>query len=171
MTTRSTLGPEYGYVHWSCPGAIVAGVPAPYLRPVSDEASAPVISEHALSSPPAAAAGAVDAVDGGADGGALALADAATDVTGLAEAALAEADALADGAAEMFGLSESAWVSVAGGLLAAAGAPDFALLLHADAPKARTTMVAVATRALGRIATPNSAEGQVPPCSKLRRSP
>ena len=150
-------------MHWSCPGAIVAGVPPPYLRPVSDEASAPVINEHAFSSPPATAAGAVDADEGGADGGVLALADAATDATGLAEATLAEADGLADGAAEMFGLSESAWVSVAGGLLAAAGAPDFELLLHADAPKARTTMVAVATRALGRIATPKLGPGPSAP--------
>jgi hypothetical protein len=111
-----------------------------------------------LISPPAAAAGDVDAaVEGEADAGVLALVDAATEATGLA-------DADADGAGDRFGLSESAWVSVAGGLLAAAGVPDpCALLLHADAPKARTTMVAVATRALGRIATPNSGRGPSAP--------
>ena len=145
-------------MHWSCPGAIVAGVPPPYLRPVSDDASAPVSNEHAFSSLPAAAAGAVDAaVDGEADAGVLALADAATEAAALVETlGVAEVVGLAEAAADRFGLSESAWVSVAGGLLAAAGTPDFELLLHADAPKASTTMVADATRALGRIATPNS---------------
>jgi hypothetical protein len=66
---------------------------------VSDEAWALVINEHALSAPPAAAAGAVDAVDAEADGGVLAFADAAAEATGLADA---------DGDADTFGLSESA---------------------------------------------------------------
>jgi len=116
-----------------------------------------------LSPPPAAAAGAVDAVvEGEADGGVLALADATAEAAGLADT---------DGDADTFGLSESAWVAVAGGLLATGGAPDFELLLHADAPNARTMMVAVATRALGRIATPNSGRGRAPRCLKPSRRP
>jgi hypothetical protein len=115
-----------------------------------------------LISPPAAAAGAVDADDADADGDVLALVAAAADVAGEG-AALAEVDA------EVPALGESAWVCVAGALLAAGGAPDFELLLHADAPKARTTMVAVATRALGRIATPNFGRG--PSASALEALP
>ncbi|HEY3924939.1 MAG TPA: hypothetical protein VGL75_10300 [Acidothermaceae bacterium] len=111
----------------------------------------PDISEHTLIAPPAAAAGALDAdAEAAAEGvaGVLAAADVA---------------ALADVDAEVPELGESAWVCVAGVLLAAGGAPDFELLLQADAPKARTTIVAVATRALGRIATPNFGRGPSAP--------
>jgi hypothetical protein len=52
---------------------------------VSDEASAPVINEQALSSPPAAAAGAVEADAEVEADGEVALADAAADVAGLAD--------------------------------------------------------------------------------------
>ena len=65
---------------------MVDAVPAPYWRPVSDEAWAPVINEHALISPAAAADGAeVAAADDEADGGVLALADAAVDAAMLAD--------------------------------------------------------------------------------------
>jgi hypothetical protein len=127
---------------------MVDGVPAPYLRPVSDEAWSPVKSEHALISPPAAAAGAVDALaEGEADGEVLALADATADA-----ATLADADAVGD--ADRFGLSESAWVSVAGGLLAGVRAEECELLLHADAVKARTAMLTVAARVFSRMRAP-----------------
>jgi hypothetical protein len=86
ITSRATLGPEYGYSHWSWPGAIVDAVPVPYWRPVSDDTWAPVSNEHALISPPAAAAGADDAAAAEVEAdGEVALADAAADVAGLAD--------------------------------------------------------------------------------------
>jgi hypothetical protein len=73
--------------------AIVDAVLGPYVVPVSEEAWPLVINEHALISPPAAAAGAVDADDAEAAGDVLALVAAAADV-----AALAEVDALGESA-------------------------------------------------------------------------
>jgi hypothetical protein len=118
------------------------------LRPVSDEAWAPVSSEHALISPAAAAGGAEADAEGEADGELLALADAAAEVAALG-------DVLAEGDADRFGLSESACVSVAGGLLAGVRAADACeLLLHAVAQRARTAMPTVAARVFSRMTAP-----------------
>ncbi len=140
---------------------MVDGVPAPYWRPVSDEAWSPVSSEHALISPPAAAAvGAEAEAEGDADAEVLAPTDAATDVAALGDA-LAEVDA------DRFGLSESACVSVAGGLPAGVRAADACeLLLQAVAHRARTAIPTVAARVFSRMAAPRLAGTEHPGCSK-----
>jgi hypothetical protein len=140
---------------------MVDGVPEPYWRPVSDEAWSPVSSEHALISPPAAAAGGAEAdSEGDADGEVLALADAATDAAVLGEA-------LAEVEADRFGLSESACVSVAGGLLAGVRAADGCEpLLQAVAQRARTAMPTVAARVFSRMTAPRLAGTEHPGCSK-----
>ena len=84
--------------------------------------------------PPAAAAGAVDAVEAEADGEVLALADAGTEAAALAE---------------------SAWVCVAGGLLAAGVPAECELLLQAVAQQASRAIAAVAARVLSRMVAPN----------------
>ena len=82
--------------------------------------------------------------------------DAAAEGEPDGELAAAEAAGLADVDAEASGLGESAWVWVAGGLLAGAGPPDACeLLLHAVAVRASTARVAVAARVLSCMAAPN----------------
>ena len=140
-----------GYAHWSIPVASTDATPGPNEPPDSEEAWAPVSSEHALIAPPPAAAGA--GAEGDVDDELAGLVDAAADA-----AALTEVDAGVDAAAGVAvdpGLAESVWVWVVDRFCVGEGVDSCELLLHAVAPNATTATVAMAARWLGRMIAPS----------------